>query len=96
MITDAETGLPVAGASIHVKGKLIGTVTDDNGNYSLTVNKLKLPFSILISSVSHQAKEIEINRNNETITTSLEKKMALLNEVLQQLREHPKVYSGRP
>ena len=48
-ITDAETGQPVSGASIRVEGKLIGTVTDDKGNYLLTVNKLKLPFSILIN-----------------------------------------------
>ena len=47
-ITDAETGQPLSGVSIHVEGNLIGTVTDDEGNYSLTVNKLKLPFFILI------------------------------------------------
>ena len=43
-ITDAETGQPLSGVSIHVEGNLIGTVTDDEGNYTLAVNKLKLPF----------------------------------------------------
>ena len=81
-ITDAETGQPISGASIHVEGKLIGTVTDDNGNYFLAVNKLKLPFSILISSVSHETKEVKVSRNNETISASLSKKTAILNEVV--------------
>jgi len=81
-ITDAETGQPVSGASIRVEGKLIGTVTDDKGNYLLTVNKLKLPFSILISSVSHETKEVRVSHNNETISASLSKKTAILNEVV--------------
>lgn len=81
-ITDAETGQPLSGASVHVEGNLIGTVTDDLGNYSLTVNKLKLPFFILISSVSHETKEVKVSRNNETLTTSLAKKTAILNEVV--------------
>lgn len=81
-ITDAETGQPVSGASINVEGKLIGTVTDDKGNYLLTVNKLKLPFTIIISSVSHELKKVQISHNNETVTTSLAKKTAILNEVV--------------
>ena len=81
-ITDAETGQPVSGVSINVEGKLIGTVTDDKGNYLLTVNKLKLPFTIIISSVSHELKKVQISHNNETVTTSLAKKTAILNEVV--------------
>src|SRR5690242_5805152 len=81
-ITDAETGQPLSGVSIHVEGNLIGTVTDDEGNYSLTVNKLKLPFFISISSVSHETKEVKVTRNNQTVTTSLAKKTAILNEVV--------------
>jgi outer membrane receptor protein involved in Fe transport len=81
-ITDAETGQPLSGVSIHVEGNLIGTVTDDEGNYSLTVNKLKLPFFISISSVSHETKDVKVSRNNQTVTTSLAKKTAILNEVV--------------
>lgn len=81
-ITDAETGQPVSGVSINIEGKLIGTVTDDKGNYLLTVNKLKLPFTIIISSVSHELKKVQISHNDETVTTSLAKKTAILNEVV--------------
>ncbi|HEY5368732.1 MAG TPA: TonB-dependent receptor [Hanamia sp.] len=82
VVTDTETGLPVSGVSIHVKDKLIGTVTDEQGNYTLTVNKLKLPFVIIISSVSHEVKEVQVTQSNETIATSLTKKTAILNEVV--------------
>ena len=82
VVTDAETGQPISRASINVKGKLIGTVTDENGKFSLTVNKLKLPFSILITSVSHQAREVEITNQDQTVTTTLDKKTAILNEVV--------------
>jgi len=82
VVTDAETGQPISRASINVKGKLTGTVTDENGKFSLTVNKVKLPFSILITSVSHQAKEVEITSQDQTVTTTLDKKTAILNEVV--------------
>lgn len=81
-ITDAETGKPISRASVNVKGKLIGTVTDESGKFSLTVTKLKLPFSIVITSVSHQAKEVEITAQDQTVTTALDQKTAILNEVV--------------
>ncbi len=81
-ITDSETGKPLSGASINVKGKLIGTVTGEDGTFQLTVNKLKLPFSILISSVSHENTEVEITKKDQSVILSLSQKTALLNEVV--------------
>jgi iron complex outermembrane recepter protein len=82
VITDAETGEPVSGASINVKEKLIGTTTDEKGNYQLHVSKIKLPFTIIISSVSHENKEVQITANDQTVTLTLSKKSAVLNEVV--------------
>jgi iron complex outermembrane recepter protein len=81
-ITDAVTKEPVSGASITVKDKLIGTVTDAKGNYSLTIIKLKVPFTLVVSSVSFEDKEIQVNNANETISVSLAHKTAILNEVV--------------
>ena len=36
-VTDAETGEPLIGATVRVKGTTIGTVTDANGNYTIEV-----------------------------------------------------------
>ena len=35
-VTSDEDGLPVVGASILVKGTTVGTVTDIDGNFTLT------------------------------------------------------------
>jgi hypothetical protein len=38
-VTDAATGEPMPYTNVYVEGKFIGTMTDDNGNYELNVNK---------------------------------------------------------
>lgn len=81
-IVDAETGKALMGASINVKGKMMGAVTGEDGTFQLTVNKQKLPFSILISSVSHENQELQITKNNQEVNLSLVPKTALLNEVV--------------
>jgi hypothetical protein len=81
-ITDASTGHPVSGASITVKDKLIGTTTDAKGNYTLNVSKIKLPFTLVFSSISHEQKQVQVNRVNEAITISLSPRTVLLNEVV--------------
>ena len=43
MVLD-EQGEPIIGANIVEKGTTNGTITDMDGNYSLTVNDLKKPF----------------------------------------------------
>ena len=37
-ITDSETGEPLPGAQVFVKGTFVGTTTDVNGAYSLDVD----------------------------------------------------------
>ncbi len=36
-VTDSQTGEPIAGVNVVVKGTTIGTMTDASGNYSLNV-----------------------------------------------------------
>lgn len=81
-ITDAATSQPVSGASITVKDKLTGTTTDAKGNFTLSIGKIKLPFTIVISSVNYEEKQVQVNAASETITISLSQKAALLNEVV--------------
>ncbi len=81
-ITDSETGKPLPAVSVNVKDKLTGTITAEDGTFDLTVNKQKLPFYILITSVSHENKEIAITKNNQSVNVSLLPKPAFLNEVV--------------
>ncbi|TRX59096.1 mucoidy inhibitor MuiA family protein [Fulvivirga sp. M361] len=63
-ITD-ETGGPLPGATVVVMGSTIGTVTDLQGNYSLTLPNGSTHISV--SFVGYVAQEIPINSSNLNI-----------------------------
>lgn len=57
VITDANTGESIIGASIVVKGTTMGCVTDIDGRFVLSVDKL--PATIIVSYVGYQSKEVQ-------------------------------------
>ncbi len=65
-------GEPLAGVNIRVKDKLIGTTTDGDGRFSLSV-KQDPPLILVFSIVGFEPQEIDINQSN---TTGLEVRMA--------------------
>lgn len=69
-VTDDKTGDPIEGVSVMVSGTKIATVTDKNGNFSLTVPAESK--SISISHVGFLAKEMKIGES-ATINMSLVK-----------------------
>lgn len=58
-ITDAESGEPLIGVNILVKGTVLGTITDVNGNFSLNI-KSNPPVTLAISSIGYEKKEVQI------------------------------------
>jgi len=62
-----ETGQPVSGASVIVKGSTIGTTADDNGNYKITA---PANGTLVISAINFSKQEVKINRK-ETIDVSM-------------------------
>ncbi len=52
-------GEPLPGANVVIKGTTTYAVTDPNGQFSIPTPK-KLPFTILITSVSYKQQEIEV------------------------------------
>lgn len=58
MVMDEE-GNPLAGATVQVKGSTIGTITDSNGNYRLSIPNGK-NIAITISFIGFQTQEIEV------------------------------------
>ncbi|WP_417875358.1 TonB-dependent receptor [Winogradskyella sediminis] len=65
-----NTGLPLPGANIVVVGTSTGTVSDFDGNYTLTTS-LELPLSIRVSYAGFEAQTIEITTNNQTVNVTL-------------------------
>lgn len=65
-----NNGLPILGANIIVTNSSQGTVTDFDGNFTLTVSE-PLPFSLEISSVGFGSKSFEITTNNQVVNAVL-------------------------
>jgi len=80
-ITDSITKQPVANASITIKHKSGGTLTDDKGFFTLDISKLSLPVTLIVSSVSHAEKEVTVHAASGAILVDLDQKSAL-NEVV--------------
>ncbi len=69
-ITDSETRETLIGVNILVKGKVIGTITDLSGNYSLSVGQ-DPPFTLIFSMVGYESKEVEITNGITTLDITM-------------------------
>ncbi|MEO1654743.1 MAG: carboxypeptidase-like regulatory domain-containing protein, partial [Bacteroidota bacterium] len=69
-LTDQESGEPLIGVAIVVKGKLTGTTTDANGEFTLQTNSTP-PFTIIISSLGYVSQEVEIASANQEVNVAL-------------------------
>lgn len=64
-VTDIESGEPLIGVNIIVKGTVLGTVTNYDGYFSLKVTA-NPPITLNISSVGFERQEIDITSSNVT------------------------------
>lgn len=80
-VTDATTKEPLAGVSIAVKGKVIGTITDTKGNFSFNTNTTP-PFQIVVSSVGFQTQELTVNSNAQALNIVLTEQVTQGQEVV--------------
>tara|TARA_R110001592_G_scaffold108191_1_gene302626 strand:+ start:3005 stop:5824 length:2820 start_codon:yes stop_codon:yes gene_type:complete len=70
-VVDATNGESLPGVNIRVKDKVIGTITNAKGDFSLTVNQ-SAPLTLVFSYVGYTPQEISITEAN---VTGLEIKM---------------------
>lgn len=78
IITDPETKQPLVGASIAVKGKVIGTVTDNKGKFELNT---AIPATLIISMIGYERLDIHV-KDNSLISIALKESAADLNQVV--------------
>lgn len=64
-VYDADTGDPLVGVNITVEGRVVGTSTNNDGEFSLTINE-DPPVTLNISIIGYVSKQIEITENNVT------------------------------
>lgn len=81
-VVDGSTKDPLLGVSILVKGKVVGTISDTDGNFSLNVSSAP-PLTLIFSMVGYNATEIEITDPNVTgLEISLEESTIMGQEVV--------------
>jgi TonB-linked SusC/RagA family outer membrane protein len=80
-ITDAETGEPLPGVSILIKGKTQGTSSDNDGHYTLNLPPSDGPVSLVFSFIGYQPQEIQVT-NQTTINVGLAQDITALEEVV--------------
>ncbi len=79
-IKDSSTSETLAGVNIQVKGKVIGTTTDANGNFSLTTNT-PTPFTVSVSFVGYTTEEIQIT-GDKVLNISMKEQAIMGQEVV--------------
>lgn len=80
-VTNSLDSSPLAGVSIQVKGKVIGTSTKGDGTFSFSVNS-EPPFNLLISSLGFETQEIPITKSSESLLIALDEKSIMGDEVV--------------
>ncbi|MCG8309410.1 MAG: SusC/RagA family TonB-linked outer membrane protein [Cytophagales bacterium] len=78
-VNEADTGDPIPGANVVVKGTTNGTVTDLDGNYSLNISGQE--DVLVFSFVGFVSQEIAVG-NQSVITVSLASDVTALSEVV--------------
>lgn len=70
-VKDAESSEPLIGASIIVEGRVMGTTTDLDGNFTLITNDIPI-FNIEVSLVGYEKRKIKIIANDQEVHLTLE------------------------
>jgi iron complex outermembrane receptor protein len=76
-VVDALTAKKLAGATVQIKGTTNGAPTNEAGQFTLITGQ-KLPFTVVVSYVGYQTKEVVLGENNVEIS---------LEEVANQLAD---------
>lgn len=69
-VKEADSGDPIIGGTVQIKGKLAGTTTDIDGNFTLKTTT-ELPFTLVISGVGVESQEVEVTADGQNIEVSL-------------------------
>lgn len=81
-VVDSNTKEPLLGVSILVKGKVVGTISDTDGNFTLNVSSAP-PLTLVFSMVGFNATELDINDSNvQGLEVSLDESTIMGQEVV--------------
>src|SRR5687768_11596026 len=80
-IRNSTTNEIIPSVSVEVKGTVVGTFSDDKGNFRLTVNR-SLPLTLIFSSIGFETKEVDVNNSATNLNIQLAPGSSLGEEVV--------------
>ena len=80
-VTDERTSEPLIGASILIKGTTTGTITDIDGNFSLSISSSE-GATLVVSSIGYLTKEINVSSSMSNLNIQLSQDATNLEEVV--------------
>lgn len=80
-VTNSHNGNPLNGVTVQVKGKVIGTTTNSDGQFSVTINDVP-PFTLVFSSIGFTAHEVVVNSVGAPLEIALSEQMFITEEVV--------------
>lgn len=88
-----NTGLPLPGANIVVIGTSTGTISDFDGNYTITLDQAP-PFSIRVSYTGFESKTIAITSTDQTVDVTLAEGSVLDEVVISASRTPERIFES--
>ncbi|MFK7946471.1 MAG: TonB-dependent receptor [Saprospiraceae bacterium] len=76
VVVDAINGEILPGTTIIIKGKVLGTTTDSNGEFNFVIT-LPPPFTLVFSSVGYNIKEVEVTEVYQDLEVRLRSEVIL-------------------
>ncbi len=77
-----EFDLPIQGASVLLKGTSVGTITDFDGEFSLSIPSDVNSKTLIVSYLGNRTKEVEFSESTTIMTITLQKDVSALDEVV--------------
>ena len=78
-VTDARTGEALVGTQVFVKGTFVGTTTDDNGAFSLSVES---GATLMVAYIGYKSQEVSVSAGVGLLSIQLEPDVLKQDEVV--------------
>jgi outer membrane receptor protein involved in Fe transport len=79
-VTDAANKIPLIGANVLIKGTVVGTITDLDGNFNLTTSQ-SLPLTLRVSLIGFASQDIQVESADAMLDIALGEETETLEQV---------------
>ena len=80
-VTEQLTGDPLPGANIYVKGTNLGTASDRNGNFNLTLPNANQA-TLVVSFIGFFEQEVTVNQSTSSLNISMDEDVLKVSEIV--------------